>query len=66
MPPTFELLSGYVEAEYAAAIQDARGLATQAAGLLAANGGVLAIAATIAPSARDAGGRPSVAVTIAL
>jgi hypothetical protein len=49
------LLSDYVGTDYDAAVQDARSIATRAAGLLAANAGVLTIAATIAPSARDAG-----------
>jgi hypothetical protein len=59
-PPTnvhanVALLSDYVGTDYDAAVQDARSIATRAAGLLAANAGVLTIAATIAPSARDAG-----------
>lgn len=50
-----KLLAGYVQVDYDAAVQDARSLATRAAGLLAANAVVLTIAATIASSAHASG-----------
>jgi hypothetical protein len=59
------LLDDYIQTDYDAAVHDARGLSTRSAGLLAANAGVLTIAATIAPSVRDAGNACHKAVEIA-
>ncbi|MGH2855233.1 MAG: hypothetical protein ACRDLF_13685 [Solirubrobacteraceae bacterium] len=59
------LLDDFIQTDYDAAVHDARGLSTRAAGLLAANAGVLTIAATIAPSVRDAGDAGHKAVEIA-
>ena len=58
-------MDGYIQTDYDAAVQDARAISTRAAGLLAANAGVLTIAATIASSARDAGGLAKITVSIA-
>lgn len=59
------VMDGYIQTDYDAAVQDARAISTRAAGLLAANAVVLTIAATIAPSARDAGGLGKVTLSIA-